>query len=208
MSTGDFLAVSNPITLFLQTNCPCHLTPHLLTNHPLTHPDSAYRCILSLLTLLPLPYKLPTPDFSVCGAPTASTTNERSRHHRANLLSRLLRPDIVLCSLFTLYALLPLSARLYLSYSHPYAQQQQSPFPFPSLLLKLLTFVLGVSKPVRYMISPPTAPPWEELVVEDGRGIKRPRGEMGSGGVERGVGREWVVGFLMEIWVVWACWLV
>lgn len=174
---------------------------HKSNNPAFTHQDSAYRCLLSLLNLLPIPHKIPMPDFSVCGA-TASTTNERSKHHRANLLSRLLRTDILLYSLFTIYASVPLISRLYLSHSHAHA-----PFPFPSLLLKLLAFVLGVSKPVQYMMWPPTASAWDDLVVEDESGVKRPRGEMGSGKVETGIGASWVVAFVCESCIIWLCWL-
>ncbi len=167
--------------------------------HAYSHSDSAYRCLLSLISLLPLPQKIKPPDFSVCGA-TASTTNERSKHHRANLLSRLLRLDILLCSLFTIYAFVPLVCRLSLSHSHG-----NPPFPFPSLLLKLLTFVFGVSKPVLYMIQPPTAPAWDELVTEDEHGVKRHKGGMGSGKTETRIGMSWVVVSLSELYVIWSC---
>ena len=72
---------------------------------------------------------------------------------------------MILYSLFTIHASLPLLSCLYLSRLHGNA-----PFPFPNLLLKLLDFVLGVSKPVLYMIQPPTAPLWDEVVVEDEKG--------------------------------------
>lgn len=62
-----------------------------------------------------------------------------------------------------------------------------------------------MSKPVRYMIWPPTAPAWENLVVEDERGVKRPKGEMGSGGFEEGIGGQWVVAFVCEVLVIWSC---
>ncbi len=105
---------------------------------------------------------------------------------------------MLLYCLFTTYAFIPLFARICLS---------RAPFPFPGLVLKLLAFVFGMSQPVRYMVSPPTAPAWDELVVEDERGVKRPRGGRGSGEVERGIGASWVVGFVCEVGVMWSCWL-
>ena len=189
---------------------PCHflyrddmkmLLYYISNKHGFAHPDSAYRCLLFLFSLLPLPQKIKPPEFSVCGA-TASTTNERSKHNRAHIFSRLLRIDILLCSLFTMYALFPLLSRLFQSHS-----QMHQPFPFPSLLLKLLAFVFGVSKPVQYMIWPPTAPTWDELVVEDENGVKRPRGNMGSGMVETGIGASWMLAFTCELCVIWLCWL-
>ena len=55
------------------------------------------------------------------------------------------------------------------------------------------------------MIWPPTAMEWEELVVEDEDGVKRPKMGWGSGKVERGVGTGWIVYSLCEVGIVLAC---
>lgn len=61
----------------------------------------------------------------------------------------------------------------------------------------------GVAKPVIYMIWPPTAPRWDELVEEDGNGVRRPRRSVGENGAGVGVGS--AVELVFEVAVVWAC---
>lgn len=58
------------------------------------------------------------------------------------------------------------------------------------------------------MIWPPTAPRWEELVVEGADGVKRPRRRReGSLRVEDRLGMAWMVGFFVEVYIIWLCWL-
>ena len=169
---------------------------HQSLTHPHPPKDSAYCCAITLLSLLPFQRKNPTvPNFTVCGT-IISPTNERSAQHRASLLSRLTRTDTSLYILYVIYAAIPLFHRLFLG----------PPFPFPSLLLKLLACVIGVSKPVSYMIWPPTAPGWDALTVEDGNGIKRPRRAKGGKGEAQGWTRgSWLVGLSFDLLIIWLC---
>ena len=57
--------------------------------------------------------------------------------------------------------------------------------------------------PVRYMLWPPTVPEWNELVEEDGMGVKRPRKGWERDRVGNGV---WWMGLsVCEGFFVWLC---
>ncbi len=163
---------------------------------------STYRFIRSLL-----PSLTETPSFIVSGT-VASPLNERSRSKRASLLSRLLAPNILFCSVYVFYASVPLFQRLvsplWLS-GHPSPLQ----FSFPGLLLKCFTLVWAVSTPVRYMLSPPDVPEWAELVIEGADGLMRPRKEwrVGRGCKRGGMGVPWLIMTLCEYTIIWACWI-
>lgn len=151
-----------------------------------------------------LPGNFSTPNFAVCGA-TISPLNERSRKHRKPLPTRLLSPDIVVCIIYICYVLAPLlvpllfatvfntdntflSAVIALPVLHPY----------PSATARLVSLAAKVSTPVRYMIWPPDIPEWEDLVQDDGNGVKRPR-------TDSGVGNEWVSWVGLWWLLVWGC---
>lgn len=69
--------------------------------------------------------------------------------------------------------------------------------------------VWAVSAPVRYMVSPPDALEWEELVEEGKDGVKRPRKEWrgGRGGKRGGSGIPWLAMTTFEAMIIWACWI-
>lgn len=70
---------------------------------------------------------------------------------------------------------------------------------FPGATAKLISLAAKVSTPVRYMIWPPEIPEWEELVVEDEDGVKRPK-------TERKAGKDGLVSLVGLWWLfVWGC---
>ena len=154
-----------------------------------------------------MPSLTQTPTFIVSGS-IASLVNERSRSKRAPLLSRLLAPDIVLYSVYVIYAFVPIFQRLMFSCGHP-AHPSSLHFPFPGLLLKCLALGWAVSSPVRYMLSPPEAPGWEELVQEGADGVRRPRIDWrGRTGDKQGkIGAPWLMITACEALIIWACWV-
>ena len=148
-----------------------------------------------------------TPTFTVSGS-IRSSLNERSRSKRPPLLSRLFAPDILLYSVYSTYAFVPILQRQRTSYwhsAHPWSLQ----FPFPALLLKCTALSWAVSSPVRYMVSPPDTPEWEELVKEGDDRVKRPRKEWRGGRDDkRGrMGYPWLVITVWEAMMIWACWV-
>jgi len=138
-----------------------------------------------------LPRNFSTPNFAVCGA-TTSPLNECSHKHRKPLPTRLLSPDIVIYMLYICYALTPLLMPLLPSTAsdtdHKFLSALRATpalHPFPSATARLVSLAARVSTPVRYMIWPPDIPEWEDLVEDDGNGVKRPKKESGAG-------NEWV----------------
>lgn len=95
-------------------------------------------------------------------------------------MSRLLRIDTVLYIVYAFCAALPLLWQFYLILGSkiPIEQDVQvgpAGFTFPCLLLSQLALVQAVLKPVAYMMWPPTAGEWKELVYADEDGVKRPK---------------------------------
>ena len=137
--------------------------------------DMAFRCILFLL-----PAKYNNISFVASGTIT-SAANERSQLQRKSLLSRLLSVDMILYALYIVYASIPLLLRLdrYRKCSETSAIFS----PFPGIWIKLIDCVFKMAVPLRYMIWPPTVPDWNDLVVEDEEGVKRPKREWERGGV-------------------------
>ena len=72
---------------------------------------------------------------------------------------------------------------------------------FPGLLIREALVMQGVAKPVMYMMWPPTAPKWEELVSEGEDGIKRPK----KNGREARTGFSWFLGVSCELAFVLIC---
>ena len=144
------------------------------------------------------------------GALTTSHINERYPRRRASLYTRLSRPNIIICAVYSLYAfgvlfyflIMPsiLSTNDLLRSKTPAIK-----FPYPSLLLKLLACAWGVGQPVRYMIWPPTAPAWETLVQEDGNGVKRPKRKPPGGDRRGSIGAPWFVYTICEVGIILWC---
>ena len=169
---------------------------------PLTvREDNVYRCVLFLV-----PSLTHTPTFTVSGS-IKSPLNERSRNKRPPLLSRLLAPDFLLYLAYSTYVFVPIFQWQMISYSNS-AYPLSLSFPFPALLSKCLALGWAASSPVRYMVSPPDAPEWEELVEEGDDGVKRPKGRWRGGGDKRGgVGYPWLIFTACEFGIIWASWI-
>lgn len=156
--------------------------------------DMASRLILSFL-----PAKFNTLTFVASGTIT-SAANERSQLRRKPLLSRLLSVDMILYALYIVYASIPLLLRLdrYRKCGDPSAILS----PFPGTWIKLIDCIFKMVVPLRYMIWPPTVPDWNDLVVEDEEGVKRPNREWEREGVGNATfwfwmnACEWVVIYL------------
>lgn len=157
--------------------------------------DMAYRCLMSLL-----PASMETSSFAVCGA-IMSPTNECSRRHRKPLSFRLFSPDMILYTLYTIYALSPMLLRLQAYVDHDDAAQ--SFIPFTGAMVKLLGCIWKVLVPVRYMVWPPTVPEWGELVEVDEMGVKRPRKGWDKDETENGI--TWISLSICEFGVIWLC---
>ena len=158
----------------------------------------AYRCLASLL-----PASMRTSSFAVCGAIT-SPANERSRRRRKRLPYRLLGWDMLMYTIYAIYASIPILVRL-IAYNHNNNNNgaAQSFFLFPGALIKLLGCVWKVLVPVRYMMWPPTVPDRNELVEEDEMGVKRPRKGWEKDVVGNGIW--WTSLSVCEIGVIWLC---
>ena len=139
-------------------------------------------------------------SFAVCGA-IISPANERSRLNRKSLPTRLSSPDMILYTLYAIYALSPLIFCLKAYLNDEDVPQLFSPFTGPVIML--LNCVWKVLVPVRYMIWPPTVPEWEKLVKMDGMGVKRPRKDWEKN--EQGHGIWWVSLGVCELCMVWLC---
>ena len=139
-------------------------------------------------------------SFAVCGAITSSA-NERSYRHRKRLPYRLLSPDMLMYTIYAIYASMPIFLRL-IAYSH-YKGAAQSFFPFPGAMIKLLGCIWKVLIPVRYMMWPPTVPERNEMVEEDEMGVKRPRKGWEKDAVGSGIW--WTSLSVCEICVIWLC---
>lgn len=175
--------------------------------------DSFIRCLFSLL-----PSLAPTPTFTVTGTLT-SPVNERSPHQRIPLPSRLLSPDILLYTAYTIYASIPLISRILLPYCISTGSQWTSiatPFPFPGLMVRCARLAWAVGSPVRYMLWPPDKVEWEQLLVEGEDGVLRPRREWRGWGRKDGPGGDqdkakaavdvsWTFVTLCELCIGWMC---
>ena len=127
----------------------------------------AYRCTLSLL-----PTRFNKPTFVVVGTVT-SPANERSRLNRKPLPFRILSFDMLMYTLYIMYASIPLLLRF--NAFRSLGSFTPSVFLFPGPTLKILTCILKTSVPLRYMLWPPTVPGRAQLVEEDEKGVKRPK---------------------------------
>ena len=141
-----------------------------------------------------------TSSFAVCGAIT-SAVNERSRRHRKRLPYRVFSPDMLMYTIYAIYASIPIVLRL-VAYTQ-YNDAARSLFPFPGAMIKLLTCIWKVLVPVRYMIWPPTVPDRNELVEDDGMGVKRPRNDWEKDVVGNGIW--WTSLSACELCVIWLC---
>lgn len=157
--------------------------------------DMAYRCLISLL-----PASMRTSTFTVCGAIT-SHINERSARHRKRLPYRLLGLDMLMYTIYAVYASVPIFIRL--AAYHRDKGAAQPLFLFPGAMLKLLSCTWKVLVPVRYMIWPPTVPDRNELVEEDEMGVKRPRKGWEKGSSGNGIW--WTSLSVCEVYIVWLC---
>ena len=141
-----------------------------------------------------------TSSFAVCGA-INSLANERSRRHRKRLTYRLLSPDMLMYTVYAIYASTPIFLQLIAYKNNKGAPQSFS--LFPGAMIKLLGCVWKVLVPVRYMVWPPTVPDRNELVEEDGIGVKRPRKGWEEGVVGNGL---WWTGLsVCEVCMIWLC---
>ena len=204
-----------PIILLIFTLQPRHqpFSHSTHANDHLPQLDSFIRCLFSLF-----PSLAPTPTFTISGTLT-SPVNERSPHHRVPLLFRLLSPDILLYTAYTIYASIPLMFRILIPYCISTGSQWTSiatPFPFPGLMVRCARLAWAVGSPVRYMFWPPDKVEWEQLLVEGEDGVLRPRREWRFCGRKEGLSGDqdnakaavdvsWTFVTLCELCIGWMC---
>ena len=98
---------------------------------------------------------------------------------------------------YILYAVCPLSLRLYAYYMG----HQPSLFPFPGTMMLLVQVILMSCLPLEYMLFPPTVPERDALMEVDSQGLSRPkerRESMASNAV--------LFADIVEIWAIWVSW--
>ena len=165
-------------------------------------PDMAYRCLLSFL-----PSHLNPPSFFVCGSIPSS---ERSLHSRPPFLSRLLNINTLLWITLAIYLSFPQTQPLLFNRNpspspslspdlHPGTQAESVVWLLPGPLLKLVSVVLKMLVPVKYMLFPPAMPARERMLAADERGVKRVKKEWKESGEKSGEWGIWVLVATVEM---------
>ena len=158
----------------------------------------AYRSLLSFL-----PSHLNPPSFFVCGSIPSS---ERSLHSRPSFISRLLNINTLLWITLTIYLSFPLTQSLLSTRNsnpspnhNPSTQAEIAVWFLPGPLLKLVSVVLKMLVPFRYMLFPPTMPARERMLAVDERGVKRVKKEWKESGEKKGEWDIWVLVAAIEV---------
>ena len=101
--------------------------------------------------------------------------NERSAKHRKRLPWRLFTADTLLRITWAILATHVLYDRIRRKSQSVYEPKLLT--PLVGQLMCLVWLIRVTIVPVRYILSPPTVPEWDELVEEDDQGVTRPKAE-------------------------------
>ena len=92
---------------------------------------------------------------------------------------------------YILYASIPLVLVMCLS--------NATSFPLPGPVLKLVSSILKMAVPVRYMLFPPTMPERHKMLYEDEKGVRRIKKEWKDSGEDPGDWGLWALVCAVEL---------
>ena len=161
--------------------------------------DMAYRCLMSFL-----PSTINTPSFAVCGSFPAS---ERSLRFRPSFFARLMNINTLLWVGLTIYTAAPVLSFVFRSNHSDLADlgvgtNDSSNIAirvFIGPMLKLVSVVLKMLVPIRYMLFPPMMPARDSMLAVDEMGVKRVKKGWKESGEKRGEWGVWGMVAMVEL---------